>query len=95
MVKMVHFHNAHPKKSCKKTKPTFLCRPLTFKSQDSLLLLVMIINKGQVVIEQMGNPGAWNSFEATLPKSSSKYDVCIFSDGSVDLQVDKMYVMPH
>jgi len=39
-----------------------------FKSQDAMSLLVMLINEGQVVIEQMYNPGAWYFFAGNITK---------------------------
>jgi hypothetical protein len=68
MVEMVHIYNAHPNKSCKQTKPALSFWPLMFKSQDAMSLLVMLINEGQVVIEQMYNPGAWYFFAGYITK---------------------------
>ncbi len=59
MVEMLHIYDAHLNKSCKQTKPALSCWKLMFKSQD-VSLLVMLINKRQVVKEQICNPGTWD-----------------------------------
>jgi len=56
------------------------------------MLLVMLVNQGQVIVKQMSNYGPLNFFAANVAIIIFKI---IFSDGSIDPQVDSMYVTPH
>ena len=51
----VHVNNTHADNSSLQPKPAVLGEPTTLKAKETLLLLVVLINEGEVLIEELRN----------------------------------------